>query len=420
MGDLLSKEKEDDGLDGLDLDMVKKWGGLVRHMEPPPAYKSSSADTRDDGSGQDAYESCRQFMRSAAAQSAVTGPKGFSNMNRIEGGREAVIAALKEYHPGFFEAMPKRKDGLPDQRYGGINAVYAVMGQYMPVLNKDGSLHRGCRVYKIILQEAGIDYNTLTERESHDLYKYWNGRDPNTDMIRNPRLASALRMAHSVKHIGSLAAGHANCLLYLAGLKNEEKEEGRGRQGNSSGSGSGSIRCASDASTPRRSPPPRLRQSEAPPPFYSSDNTRDYSSDDTRDDGCSQEYEQYARQEYERQEYERQECERQREEYEQYARQRDYERQEYERQCEHENERQEYERQREEECEQRYYGTVDSIKKNHAHGNEYAFVEPGNIFLHPSDMRSGEMWVDEGDQISFSVGYFKDDPRPKCVDVVRL
>ena len=238
MGNLFSEERKHDEFHRI----VKSWSekddngnyvrqDLVRHMEPPPTFNSSD-NMRDDRHGQDAYEGCRKFMQSAAAKSAVWGPEGFSNMSRIEGAREAVIAALKEYHPGFFEAMPKRKDGLPDQRYGGINAVYAVMGQYMPVLNKDGSLHRGCRVYKIILQEAGIDYNTLTERESHDLYKYWNGRDPNTDMIRNPRLASALRMAHSVKHIGSLDAGHANCLLYLAGLKNEKKEEDRGRQGN--------------------------------------------------------------------------------------------------------------------------------------------------------------------------------------------
>merc|ERR1719240_1385167 len=323
------------------------------------------------------------------------------------------------------------------------------MGQYMPVLNKDGSLHRGCRVYKIILQEAGIDYNTLTERESHDLYKYWNGRDPDTDMIRNPRLASALRMAHAAKHIGSLDAGHANCLLYLAGLKNEKKE-GRGRQGNSSGSGSGSgsIRCASDAaaSTPRLSPPPRLRQSERQREDY---DTRDYSSDDTRD---------YERQEYERQreEYERQEYERRREDFQRRCQEEEYERQredfelrcqeeEYERRCqeeedyerywrqekEYERQRQEeedyerrrqeeeYERQRqEEEDEQRYCGTVVRIKKKHADGTPFAFVQPGDMFLHASDMRPGEMWVDEGDQIKYSIGYFNG--RQKCVDVVIL
>jgi len=84
---------------------------------------------------------------------------------------------------------------------------------------------------------------------------------------------------------------------------------------------------------------------------------------------------------------------------------------------EDERRRQEDERRRqeEEEYEQRYYGTVVSIKKNHAHGNEYAFVEPGNKFLHPSDMRLGE-WVDVGDEINYSIGYFND--RQKCVDVV--
>jgi len=274
-------------------------------------------------------------------------------------------------------------------------------------------------------------------------------------MIRNPRLASALRMAHSVKHIGSLDAGHANCLLYLAGLKNEKKEEDRGRTNASTrttnarstnprspyvhfevgcdGCGAFPIRgaafrcldcpddvgfdlCAECHSSPLvvtgrfdqghtsnhrvvereqvRTPLHELQaanpqlgvhevldiagmqlQAAAPPP------PDDSSSDD----------ESFSSQEYDSSD--------------------DYE-------------PQEYERQREEEYEQRYYGTVVSIKKKNANGTRFAFVhgQHGNIFLHPSDMRSGEGWVYEGDRISFSVGYFENDPleRPKCVDVVRL
>ena len=69
----------------------------------------------------------------------------------------------------------------------------------------------------------------------------------------------------------------------------------------------------------------------------------------------------------------------------------------------------------------RQVGTVVTIKQN------YAFVRPLSqtddsehldVFLHATDMRPGETWVDLWDRVSYSVASYKD--RTKCVDARRL
>merc|ERR1719281_497497 len=209
------------------------------------------------------------------------------------------------------------------------------------------------------------------------------------------RLTATLRLAHSVKWYNSLVddekpGGHVNALLVLSGLKNLKQRK----------------RELQNECRRQEEEWERRRQEEE------EDERRRRCQEDERRRQEEEDYERRRQEEYERELQEG-------EEYERYWRQeREYERQRQEEEdYERRRQEEEYERQRQEEYEERYRGTVVSIKKNHAHGNEYAFVEPGNKFLHPSDMRSGE-WVDVGDEIKYSIGYFNG--RQKCVDVVIL
>ena len=69
----------------------------------------------------------------------------------------------------------------------------------------------------------------------------------------------------------------------------------------------------------------------------------------------------------------------------------------------------------------RYVGTIVTIKP------KYAFVRPADalpggdgddVFLHATDMRAGEEWVDMGDRVTYQVAEYRD--RLKCVDAVLL
>ena len=75
--------------------------------------------------------------------------------------------------------------------------------------------------------------------------------------------------------------------------------------------------------------------------------------------------------------------------------------------------------QRERDEDYRQSGTVVRIKKNYADGTEYAFVNPGNMFLHPKGMRAGEKWVRFGDLVKYSVGRAPNG-KPTCVDAVQI
>ena len=100
----------------------------------PELRRQPTGSMKDDNRVSDS-----RFMQLSAAQSGA--PRALATM----GAREAGIAALKEYHSGFFEVL-----------IGDMETTAAAVGQYMPVLNKDGSLHRGCRVYKIIQEDDNV------------------------------------------------------------------------------------------------------------------------------------------------------------------------------------------------------------------------------------------------------------------------
>jgi hypothetical protein len=76
-------------------------------------------------------------------------------------------------------------------------------------------------------------------------------------------------------------------------------------------------------------------------------------------------------------------------------------------------------KQRERDEDYRQFGTVVRIAKNYADGTEYAFVNPGNMFLHPKGMRVGEKWVRGGDLIKYLVGRAPNG-KPTCVDAVQI
>jgi len=431
MGNLFSEEKKDDGyLDlDLDLDCVKKWSlnddngdyvlrrDYVRHMEAPPPF--SSDDTRDDGRSQHAYVQSNNVVHynedelanraikaldRAAESSPITGSEGRHMFLSLRGGREAVLALMEQWHPDLLGKMVLKKDGFPDARHHEFKMLMKLLGQYVPIFTKTSEeaarkaksagkanwralkkLDKRCRTYKV-LAAAGIDFDKMSLSESQRKIKMLQ------EFGNDTRLTATLRLAHSVKWYDSLVddkkpGGHVNELLHLSGLKTlkERKQE------------------LQDACRRREEYERRRRQEEE---------------DEHR--RCQEEYERRRRQEEESERRRKERWERQLEEYAYWRQVEEDERrrQEDERRRQ-EDERRRQEEEEEEEYEQRYCGTVVSIKKNHANGTPFAFVhqQHGNIFLHPSDMRYRE-WVDVGDEVKYSIGYFNG--RQKCVDVVIL
>ena len=282
-------------------------------------------DTRDDGYNDDEHadeipretvihDKAVQALERAAESSPITGSKGRSLFLSLRGGREAVLALMKQWHPDLLGRMKLKKDGFPDARHHVFKMLMKVLGQYVPIFTKTSEaaaqkaksagkanyqalkkLDKRCRTYKV-LAAARIDFDKMSLSESQQKIKMLQ------DSGADKRLTATLRLAHSVKWYDSLVddekpGGHVNTLLHLSGLKT-------------------------------------LKQRE-------------------RDD--------------------------------------DY----------------------------RQFGTVLNIKKNYADGTEYAFVNPGNMFLHPKGMRVGETWVRVGDGVKYLVGRAPNG-KPTCVDAVQI
>ena len=285
-------------------------------------------DTRDDGYSDDEHadeipretvihDKAVQALERAAESSPIkSGTKGRSLFLSLRGGREAVLALMKQWHPDLLGRMKLKKDGFPDARHHVFKTLMKVLGQYVPIFTKTSEaaarkaltsgcseaaaralkkLKKSCRTYKV-LTAAGIDFDKMSLSESQQKIKMLQ------DSGADKRLTATLRLAHSVKWYDSLVddekpGGHVNTLLHLSGLKTLEQRE--------------------------------------------------------RDE--------------------------------------DY----------------------------RQSGTVVRIKKNYADGTEYAFVNPGNMFLHPKGMRAGEKWVRFGDLVKYSVGRAPNG-KPTCVDAVQI